>query len=68
MSKLKIRETFSYQRPYKSTPEIVDGFRNHFFVTNCEGSNRVLLESGINPIAEIKSNEGKRRPAIPYKK
>lgn len=64
MSKLRIREVFSYKRPYKSNPEIIDGFRNHFSVTNYEGANLILLESGINPIAEVKTSEGKRRPAI----
>jgi len=64
MSKLKIKEVFRTARPYSIIPENIDGYRNHFFATNLEGQNKVLLEGGINAIAEINAPEGKRRPAI----
>jgi len=64
MSKLKIREIFRYGRPYTSSPAIIDSYPNHFFTTNFPNSNLVLLESGINPIAEVKQKDINRRPAI----
>src|SRR5688572_10624896 len=64
MSKLRIKEVFRTARPYSSKLEKVDGYRNHFNVTDFAGNNLVLLESGINKIAEIHPKDGKRRPAI----
>ncbi|MDB5210251.1 MAG: hypothetical protein JWQ30_1078, partial [Sediminibacterium sp.] len=64
MYKLKIGEIFRYGRPYSSIPEKIDGFRNHFAVTNCDNYNKILLEKGISQIADINTEFGKRRPAI----
>lgn len=64
MNTLNIKQVFRYARPYKSTPEIIDGFTNHFTVTGLKGSSLILLERGINPLAEIRAKDGKRKPAI----
>lgn len=64
--KMQIREVFRYGRPYTDLAEMRDGFRNHFFVTNDKLANNKIatLESGINPLAELKAVDGLRRPAI----
>jgi len=64
MSKLRIKEVFRTARPYSAELIEIDGFRNHFFVTNFVNHKLVLLESGINKIAEVSTMDGKRRPAI----
>lgn len=61
---LRIHEVFRYGRPYDGTQEKIDGQRNHFFTTNFPGLPMVLLEKGINQIADVKVNGEKRRPAI----
>src|SRR5882672_5942837 len=64
MSKILIHQTLRYARPYSVKHEIIDGFKNHFFVTKYSDHSLVLLEKGISPIAEIKAVDGKRNPAI----
>lgn len=64
MSKLFIKEIFRTARPYSPEPPEIDGYRNHFYVTKYDSENMVLLDSGINEIAEVKTTSGKRRPAI----
>lgn len=64
MSKLRIKQVFRYGRPYSNEKAIIDGYPNHFHVTNFPDNKLVVLESGINPIAEIKGKEGNRKPAI----
>lgn len=64
MNTLKIRDVFRYARPSKPTPEIIEGYRNHYNVTNFPGSPLIMLEKGINQIADIKAIDAKRRPAI----
>ncbi|HLG33875.1 MAG TPA: restriction endonuclease [Bacteroidia bacterium] len=64
MSKLRIREIFRYPSPLNiSTPEI-DGYRNHFYVTDFPNHASVKWDSGIAGIAEVNTVDGKRRPAI----
>ena len=62
--KMKIGEVFRYGRPYKHEPETKDDFPNFFHYTYTPDQNLCLLESGINPIAEMNTNPGKRRPAV----
>jgi len=64
MTNLKIREVFRYARPYFQNPEMRDGVRNHFAVTKYDNHKLILLEKGINQIADISTIEGKRKPAI----
>jgi len=64
MSQLFIKEVFRYARPYNSTPDLIDGFRNHFSVTASKFGNQVLLEKGISPIGVVKASDGLRTPAI----
>lgn len=62
--KLKIGETFRYGRPYHHEQQYRDNLPNYFHYTYTENQNLCLLESGINPIAEVKTNTDSRRPAI----
>lgn len=64
MNNISIREVFRYSRPYSPKSDVVDGFRNHFAVTKNDNHSMVLLEKGINQIADIICKDGKRKPAI----
>lgn len=64
MSNISIGEVFRYSRPYSAKVEFIDGFRNHFFVTNLENGTLPLLEKGINQIAAVKAKDGLRIPAV----
>lgn len=64
MTQLAIRDIFRYGRPYQTTPAVSDQLINHFHITNYPGKALVLLEKGINPIAQVEAPEGKRIPAI----
>jgi hypothetical protein len=64
MTKLKIRDILRYARPYSDKLKEIEGFKNHFSVTSVPGSNLVLLEKGINPLASIVATDGRRTPAI----
>ena len=64
MTKLKIRDVFRYSRPYNASAKDIDGYLNHFYVTNFPDHTLVLLESGINPIGIVISKKDKRKPAI----
>lgn len=59
-----IREVFRYGRPYQKEPQTIDGFRNHFAVTDFANHSMVLLEKGINQVAAISNGIEKRVPAI----
>lgn len=61
---MRIGEVFRYGRPYRPTPAVVDGLPNYFHVTYSAGCKLPLLESGINPIQEVRTLAGPRRPAI----
>lgn len=61
---MRIGEIFRYGRPYRPTPAIVDGLPNYFHITYSVGCKLPLLESGINPIQEVRALDGLRRPAI----
>jgi hypothetical protein len=61
---MKINDVYRYSRPYSSNPAEIDGLGNYFHITYSHNSKFPLLESGINPIQEIKAPDGKRRPAI----
>lgn len=63
-TKLQIGEIFRYGRPYDAKDKFRDGYPNYFNRTNTESQNLPLLESGINPIAEIRTSSGRRRPAV----
>jgi len=64
MSSLRIREVFRYSRPYQPSPDMIGNYRNHFAVTKYDGHKLILLEKGINQIADILTIDGKRKPAI----
>lgn len=64
MFKLSIRDVLRYGRPYTNKTEQIDGYLNHFHVTQLPGHSLVLLEKGINQIADTKAVDGNRRPAI----
>ena len=64
MSKLRIKDVFRYGRPYDSSLAEIDGYRNHFFVTNYPDGTMALLERGINALGIVTATDGKRVPAI----
>jgi AspBHI-like restriction endonuclease/restriction endonuclease len=64
MTKLKVRDVLRYARPYSNRANLIDGFKNHFSVTDFTGLNQVVLERGISPIAPVNAVDGKRVPAI----
>lgn len=64
MNTLTIKQVFRYARPYKPSPEMIEGFFNHFHVTHLKEAPLILLERGISLIADIKASDGKRKPAI----
>jgi hypothetical protein len=64
MNKLQIRQIYRYSRPYSVYPLYKDEYPNHFAATETPDHTKVILESGINPIAKIKVSEGHRLPAI----
>ncbi|WP_235050720.1 restriction endonuclease [Yinghuangia soli] len=57
-------EIFRYAAGKDPVPPDVDGFRNFWHATDTPGQKRVLLESGINSIAEVQAATGPRRAAI----
>lgn len=61
---MRINEIYRYGRPYSNTPSEIDGLPNYFHITYLLTAKFPLLESGINPIQEIKVPDGRRRPAI----
>ncbi|MFA5296364.1 MAG: restriction endonuclease [Methanoregulaceae archaeon] len=64
MTKFKVGDVFRYSRPYCADPEEIDNYPNYFFATNSAGQPLAQLDSGINPIGNIHTSEGQRRPAI----
>ena len=64
MSKLKIKEVFRYGREKSYLIKTIDGFPNHFHITNLKEHKLVLLERGINPIATVNLKSLSRKPAI----
>jgi len=64
MSVLKVHEIFRYSRPYSEKNELINGYANYFNRTFTAGCKLPILDRGINPIQEISSISGNRRPAI----
>src|SRR5437867_1429739 len=62
--KIRMGEVLRYGRPYASSPPVIDGFRNYFYVTGTPGLPLALLERGISPISRVKATDGDRIPAI----
>ena len=61
---MKINDIFRYSKPYSHLPKTIDNLPNYINTTYSDGHPYALLESGINPIAPIKSIDGNRVPAI----
>lgn len=61
---MRIGEVLRYSRPYSPEPAVINGLPNYFRLTYSANCKLPLLESGINPIQEIVSPEGRRRPAV----
>jgi hypothetical protein len=47
---LRIGEVYRYSSSFEKNVPIIDGIPNFIYVTNTEGKNKVLMESGISPI------------------
>lgn len=61
-----VAEIYRYDRAYSPIEVIIDGFPNYWFIQEAPGlgHKRMMLESGINSVAEITAIDGLRRPAI----
>jgi hypothetical protein len=57
-------DIFRYSSTNPENKENIDGFPNFSFHTNLPSENRVLLESGVNPICIVKNSGIIRTPAI----
>jgi hypothetical protein len=64
MGKLRIGEVLRYDSNYAPEPTEIDGLPNYFFAVFTPGKRLPLLSAGINPIAEVRSADGPRLPAI----
>jgi hypothetical protein len=64
MVHLQIGEVYRYGKDRNSSSETSGGFSNYFYVTHYHNQKLLLLERGINPVAEIKAVDGMRRAAI----
>tara|TARA_B100000315_G_scaffold110414_1_gene101251 strand:- start:110 stop:1390 length:1281 start_codon:yes stop_codon:yes gene_type:complete len=53
---------YRYARPYSSSQNQIDGYKNFFYYTKTKGLNKALLDRGINPIGDRLPD--KRIPAI----
>jgi len=61
---MRVKGVYRYARRPALDEPVVDGFPNyHHFTVSLEGV-RALLESGINPVREVKAIDGARRPVI----
>jgi len=61
---MRIGEIFRYSKTNPINKENIDGFPNFTFHTNLQSENKVLLESGVNPIGIVKNSGIIRTPAI----
>lgn len=61
---MRIGDVFRYAHSKDPGPPIVDDTPNFWHVTSTPGANRAQLEAGINAIAEIKSPDDRRVPAV----
>jgi hypothetical protein len=63
---VRVTEVLRYARPADAVAVEVDGYLNFHHVTAAPGRRdaRLLLESGINPVAHVHAPDGARRPVI----
>ena len=62
---MQIGQIYRYSKATGPEPEFVEGLPNYWNATHLHGQARAQLESGINPIAQVKTLVGGlRRPAI----
>jgi hypothetical protein len=47
---LRVGDVYRYSSSYKKDVPVIDGIPNFIYVTNTDGENKVLMESGISPI------------------
>lgn len=64
MGDLKVGEVLRYAAGKDRAPAMLDGFANFHHVTHSPGQKRVLLEAGINGVAQVSGADGTRRPAV----
>jgi len=64
MSTLTIGTIYRYSSSNPVGVPVIDNLPNLLFHTNTPGTNKPLLEAGINPIGAVKTPEGIRTPAI----
>ena len=55
---------YRYARGPNLDRPIIDGYPNYHFLTASVDGVKALLESGINPVREVKAADGIRRPVI----
>ena len=62
---MRIGEILRYPRIKDPQVELIEGYPNFFNVTHCEHNDiRAQMESGINPIADVKMVDETVKPAI----
>src|SRR4051794_27996696 len=62
--KLQMGEVLRYPRPRQLDVEVVDGYRNFYWLTSTSGLPAVQLESGISVPAPTSAPDGARFAAI----
>ena len=61
---IRIGQVLRTASPNKSTPAVIDGYVNLYATMHVSEGKLVPLDSGINPMAEVKNGSMARRPAI----
>ena len=61
---LSMGKIFRYAAGGNTTPSMLDGYLNFYYVTHTPGAKRAKLDKGINPLAAVKGPDGVRVPAI----
>jgi hypothetical protein len=61
---IKIGEVLRYPKPATPAKKVLDGCRNFYHVTSMQGVPVVQIESGISRVAQVRTAEGHRRPAV----
>ena len=61
---MRVSSVYRYARGPGIDRPTVDGFPNYHYLTASVDGVKALLESGINPVREVKAADGIRRPVI----
>lgn len=61
---MRVGQVFRYSRPYRSSPNEIDGLVNFFYATSSIDCKKVLLDAGINKPTLVSSSDGKRESVL----